>query len=173
MANTAPDVNLDEVLAALDGDSQAYLRALIVGAGQGLAGRGQDLGKMLAASGPINRDLDKLITEVAKRDENLKRLVHNLATLTGRSASRTRTSRAWSTRRTTRSQAIGEQDPDVQQRDGAPARGAERDARRALAAAKEFGDELGPGVQLAAAVRAQPARAERGDDEPGQRLRRR
>ena len=51
MTNTAPDVNLDELLAALDGDSQAYLRSLIVGAGQGLVGRDKDLGKMLAALG--------------------------------------------------------------------------------------------------------------------------
>src|SRR5688572_16862297 len=33
MTNTAPDVNLDEVLAGLDGDSRDYLRTLIVGAG--------------------------------------------------------------------------------------------------------------------------------------------
>ena len=45
MANTAPDVNLDEVLAALDTDSREYLRALIVGAGQGLDGRDEDLGQ--------------------------------------------------------------------------------------------------------------------------------
>src|SRR5256885_5740980 len=36
LANTVPEVNLDEILQALDGDTQAYLRTLIVGAGQGL-----------------------------------------------------------------------------------------------------------------------------------------
>src|SRR5215207_210841 len=39
VANTAPDVNLDEILSALDADSQAYLRLLLVGAGKGLEGR--------------------------------------------------------------------------------------------------------------------------------------
>jgi phospholipid/cholesterol/gamma-HCH transport system substrate-binding protein len=31
-ANTAPDVNLDEILAALDSDTQAYLKLLLIGA---------------------------------------------------------------------------------------------------------------------------------------------
>ena len=45
LANTAPDVPLDQVLEALDSDNQAYLRAILVGAGQGLEGRGKDLGR--------------------------------------------------------------------------------------------------------------------------------
>src|SRR5207237_4671650 len=45
--NTLPDVNIDEILSALDGDTQAYLRLLLVGAGQGLKGQGQNLGKVL------------------------------------------------------------------------------------------------------------------------------
>ena len=60
VANTAPDVNLDEILEALDGDTQAYLRLLLVGAGKGLEGRGKDLGELLGTLGPINRDLAKL-----------------------------------------------------------------------------------------------------------------
>ena len=57
VANTAPDVNLDQILSALDGDTRAYLRMLLVGGGQGLQGRGKDLGKLLGSLGPINRDL--------------------------------------------------------------------------------------------------------------------
>ena len=57
VANTAPDVNLDEVLDALDADTQAYLKLLLVGAGEGLDGRGKDLGELLGSLGPINRDL--------------------------------------------------------------------------------------------------------------------
>jgi ABC-type transporter Mla subunit MlaD len=84
MANTAPDVNLDEILQALDADTQAYLRLLLVGAGQGLKGRDRDLGELLGGLGPINRDFRKLNVEVAKRKENLRRLVHNLGELTNR-----------------------------------------------------------------------------------------
>src|SRR5262249_10232133 len=41
--NTAPDVNPDEFLSALDADTRDYLKLLISGAGKGLAGRGEDL----------------------------------------------------------------------------------------------------------------------------------
>ena len=84
ISNTAPDTNVDEILAALDGDTQAYLRLMLTGAGQGLNGRGKDLGKLLGSLGPINRGLARLNTEVAKRDENLARLIHNMNLLFGR-----------------------------------------------------------------------------------------
>src|SRR3712207_8815576 len=41
--NTAPDIDPDEFLSALDGDTRDYLRLLITGAGKGLKGRGGDL----------------------------------------------------------------------------------------------------------------------------------
>jgi phospholipid/cholesterol/gamma-HCH transport system substrate-binding protein len=82
LSNTAPDVNLDEILSALDGDTQAYLRLLLIGAGQGLKGEGQNLGKVLASLGPINRDLDRLNSMVAQRRHELADLVHNLSVLT-------------------------------------------------------------------------------------------
>ncbi len=83
LANTAPEVNLDQILSALDGDTQAYLRTLIVGAGQGLKGRSRDLGRLLGGLGPINHELARLNTEVATRRQNLARLIHNLNVLTG------------------------------------------------------------------------------------------
>src|SRR4051812_20978932 len=82
VANTAPDVNLDEILSALDSDTQAYLKLLLVGAGKGLDGRDKDLGKLLGSVGPINKDLAKLNSEVAQRKENLARLIHNFNLLT-------------------------------------------------------------------------------------------
>jgi phospholipid/cholesterol/gamma-HCH transport system substrate-binding protein len=83
VANTAPDTNLDQILAALDGDTRAYLRLLLTQGGQGLAGRGKDLGKLLGSLGPINRGLARVNTEVAKRKENLRTLIHNMNLLFG------------------------------------------------------------------------------------------
>ena len=83
VANTAPDVNLDQILEALDSDTQAYLRLLLVGAGKGLEGRGRDFGQVLGSLGPINRSLAKLNSKVAQRKEALARLVHNFNLLTG------------------------------------------------------------------------------------------
>lgn len=82
VANTAPDVNVDEILEFLDSDTQAYLRLLLVGAGKGLDGRDEDLGKLLGGLGPINRNLDRLNREVATRKQSLARLIHNFNRLT-------------------------------------------------------------------------------------------
>jgi phospholipid/cholesterol/gamma-HCH transport system substrate-binding protein len=82
VANTAPDVNLDEILELLDGDTQAYLRALLVGGGEGLKGRGKDLGAVLGNLGPLNRSFARLNGQVAKRKKNLARLIHNFNVLT-------------------------------------------------------------------------------------------
>jgi phospholipid/cholesterol/gamma-HCH transport system substrate-binding protein len=84
VANTAPDVNLDEVLELLDTDTRAYLNLLLVGGGQGLEGRGKDLGELLGSLGPINRGLARVNREVAKRKENLANLIHNMNILFGR-----------------------------------------------------------------------------------------
>ncbi len=84
VANTAPDINLDQILSALDTDNRAYLRMLLVGAGEGLKGQGQNLGRLLGSLGPINRDLAKLNGEVATRKTELANLIHNLGQLTGR-----------------------------------------------------------------------------------------
>jgi phospholipid/cholesterol/gamma-HCH transport system substrate-binding protein len=83
LANTAPDTNIDEVLSALDGDTRAYLRLLLTQGGQALDGRGKDLGRLLGSLGPINRGLARLNTEVAKRKENLRTLIHNMNLLFG------------------------------------------------------------------------------------------
>jgi phospholipid/cholesterol/gamma-HCH transport system substrate-binding protein len=84
VANTAPDVNLDEVLQLLDSDTRGYLQMLLTAGGEGLNGRGKDLGELLGSLGPINRGLARLNSEVAKRKENLARLVHNMNLFFGR-----------------------------------------------------------------------------------------
>ena len=143
MANTAPDVNLDEILAALDTDSREYLRTLIIGAGKGVEGRGKDLGKMLGALGPINGDLDKLSTEVAKRDENLKRLIHNLSILTKAVGQQDDDVARLIDASNSALSAIGVQDPDVTRATGLLP-GTLEQTRDALIAAKALGDQLGP-----------------------------
>ena len=143
LANTAPDVPLDEVLEALDNDNQAYLRAILVGAGQGLEGRGKDLGRILGSLGPINRDLEKLNTAVAERDENLSRLVHNLSILTRSVGTQDEDIKRLVTESNDTLAAIASEDPDVQNATRLLP-GALGETRDALAAAKEFGDELGP-----------------------------
>jgi phospholipid/cholesterol/gamma-HCH transport system substrate-binding protein len=80
--NTAPDVDPDEVLSALDVDTRAYLKLLISGAGKGLKGRGSDLQETFARLGPVNRDLARVNTSIATRKRNLKRLINRYGLLT-------------------------------------------------------------------------------------------
>ncbi len=99
--NTAPDIDPDEVLSALDGDTRDYLQLLISGAGKGLKGRGTDLQETFARLGPLNRDLGKLTKAVARRRKNLSNLVNKYGKLTQASwAPRTRRSCAWCRRPT-------------------------------------------------------------------------
>jgi phospholipid/cholesterol/gamma-HCH transport system substrate-binding protein len=79
--NTAPDINPDEFLSALDTDTRDYLRLLISGAGKGLKGRGSDLQETFARFGPLHRDLAKVSGAVAKRRHNLRHLIHNYGIL--------------------------------------------------------------------------------------------
>jgi phospholipid/cholesterol/gamma-HCH transport system substrate-binding protein len=79
--NTAPDINPDEFLSALDADTRDYLKLLINGAGKGLKGRGNDLKNTFAALGPTHRDLARVTRAIASRRGNLRRLIHNYGLL--------------------------------------------------------------------------------------------
>ena len=113
VSNTAPDVNLDEILEALDSDTQAYLRILLTSAGNGLEDRDKDLGDLLGGIGPINQDLDKLSSEVASRQQNLKNLIHNFNVLTARVAQSDNDLVEMVSTSNTALGAIAEQDPSV------------------------------------------------------------
>jgi len=76
--NTAPDVNPDEILSVLDDDTRDYLKLLIGGASQGLAGRSDDLRDLFRRFEPTHRDLARVNGKVAERHRNLRRLVHSL-----------------------------------------------------------------------------------------------
>jgi len=114
VSNTAPDVNLDEILSALDGDTQAYLRLLLIGGGQGLKGQGQNLGKVLGSLGPLNRDLDRLNSLVAQRKHQLADLIHNFNVLTAELGKHKGDITSFVSANNDALSAIAEQDPDVQ-----------------------------------------------------------
>ena len=81
MRGTLPDVDLDEVIAALDSDTRAYLQLLVSGAGKGLAGRGTDTREALRRLGPLQRDLARVSGAVAERRRNMRRLVNRYGLL--------------------------------------------------------------------------------------------
>lgn len=80
--NTAPDIDPDEILSALDQDTRSYLKLLINSAGKGLKGHGNDLNLTFKALGPTNRDLARVTSAIAARRVALKQLIHNYGDLT-------------------------------------------------------------------------------------------
>jgi phospholipid/cholesterol/gamma-HCH transport system substrate-binding protein len=80
-SSTTPNVNPDEVLAALDSDTRAYLATLLNAGGRGLHGRGADLRAILRASAPALAHTRRVAGALADRRAKLRRLIGNLRVL--------------------------------------------------------------------------------------------
>lgn len=80
--NTAPDVDPDEILSALDTDTRAYLKLLVSGLGKGLDNNGDDLREVLRRFEPLHRDVARVQGAFADRRAALAQLVHNYGLLT-------------------------------------------------------------------------------------------
>ena len=143
LENTAPDVNLDELLAGLDSDTQAYLRLLLVGAGKGLQGQGKNLGKVLGSLGPLTRDLDRINSRVAERKDNLRRLITNFNALTLTVGKSQQTITDLVSSSSDALGAIAEQDPSVQ-RAIQELPGTLEQSTETLNNVAAFADQLGP-----------------------------
>jgi phospholipid/cholesterol/gamma-HCH transport system substrate-binding protein len=81
VANTLPDVDPDEIYAALDADTRPYLKLLVSGAGKGLSGRGADLNEVFRRFEPVHRDLARVTRATARRRVALKRLINRYGLL--------------------------------------------------------------------------------------------
>jgi phospholipid/cholesterol/gamma-HCH transport system substrate-binding protein len=78
---TLPNVNFDEVLSSLDGDTRSYLQLLLGGAGEGLDGQGRQLSASLKRFEPTGRYLARLNGALAERERNIRRSIHNFSRL--------------------------------------------------------------------------------------------
>jgi phospholipid/cholesterol/gamma-HCH transport system substrate-binding protein len=79
VGQTLPDVNLDEVLASLDGDTRDYLVVLLGAGAEGLRGNGRELANALRRIEPSARYGRKVFASLALRRKNIKRVIHNLS----------------------------------------------------------------------------------------------
>jgi phospholipid/cholesterol/gamma-HCH transport system substrate-binding protein len=146
VASTAPDIDPDEILAALDADTRDYLKLLVSGAGKGLDGRGEDLRETFRRFSPLHRDLDRVTEAIADRRDNLRTLIHNYSLLVdelgGRGEDLTRLVRA--------SNAVFDsfaaEDTNVSAF-VAKLPGALRETRVALGKVNRLGDRLGPALE--------------------------
>lgn len=81
VANTKPNVNVDQILASLDADTRDFLKLLLRGGGDGLGGRGEQLSAGLRRFEPTARDLARINGALAKRRRNLARVIRNFSLL--------------------------------------------------------------------------------------------
>jgi phospholipid/cholesterol/gamma-HCH transport system substrate-binding protein len=81
VTNTAPDIDPDEFLSALDSDTRSYLQLLINGAGKGLKGHGNDLREAFRRLGPTERSLKAVNGAIADRRTQMRRLISNYGSL--------------------------------------------------------------------------------------------
>jgi phospholipid/cholesterol/gamma-HCH transport system substrate-binding protein len=81
VTQTSPDGNLDELLAALDGETRAYLQELLAGAAQGLQGNGANLAATLKRFDPLAREFQEIGREVARRQYYVEHGIHNFRLL--------------------------------------------------------------------------------------------
>jgi phospholipid/cholesterol/gamma-HCH transport system substrate-binding protein len=89
VANTLPDVNPDEVLSSLDADTREYLQILLSAGGEAFTDKpghegetSADLRQTFKRFEPINRDLDKIMSEIAQRKQNVSHVIHNFRLIT-------------------------------------------------------------------------------------------
>ncbi len=86
--NTAPDIDPDEILQALDTDTRSYLQLLVNGLGKGLKNHGGDLREVYRLFEPLHRDLARVQGAFAERRGGFARLIHNYGSLTTELADR-------------------------------------------------------------------------------------
>ena len=84
VSQTLPDVNLDEILAALDSDTRDYLQLLLNDGAQGLGSeqKGRQLAQAIRRLEPTAKYAREINEGLAERRQNLARVVHNFSLLT-------------------------------------------------------------------------------------------
>lgn len=83
ITQTLPNVNTDEFLAALDGDTRSYLQLLVSGGGRALGGNGKTLSATFRRFEPTNRDILRITKALSVRRQNISRSIHNFQELVG------------------------------------------------------------------------------------------
>jgi phospholipid/cholesterol/gamma-HCH transport system substrate-binding protein len=143
LAQTKPNVQPDEFLASLDGDTRDYLQLLIQGGAEGLGGRGKQLSAGLRQFEPLGKYLAEIGNALSARRHNIAQTITSLKELGDELA---RTDVRLSEWVTAQSEALG---------DFAAQEAALRETlqeapstltatQRALASGEEFANVLGP-----------------------------
>jgi phospholipid/cholesterol/gamma-HCH transport system substrate-binding protein len=154
ISNTLPDVNLDEILAALDADTRTYLQLLLGDGERALRGTGGELGNVLRRLEPVARDLRRANEGLAERRRNLRRVIHNVSVLMDELGTRDADVARFVETSNRVFRSLSREDDNIR----ATLRelpSALTETRAALGSARTLGDELGPALSaLRPAARA-------------------
>jgi phospholipid/cholesterol/gamma-HCH transport system substrate-binding protein len=145
VSNTLPDVNLDEILAVLDGDTRTYLQMLLNGAATGLEGNGGNLAQVFRRFEPTARDTAKFTKLLSQRRQYIKRSIHNFGVFTNALAARDQQLATFVDSSNEVFQHFANQDANLQ-RTIALLPSALRDTNAALGQANAFADQAGPAL---------------------------
>lgn len=81
VSQTEPQVQPDQILATLDGDTRDYLKLLLSGGARGLGGRGEEASATLRRFEPLGRNLARITSELSERRRNISRAITNFRLL--------------------------------------------------------------------------------------------
>jgi phospholipid/cholesterol/gamma-HCH transport system substrate-binding protein len=154
--NTAPDVNLDEVLSSLDADTRTYLQILVNSGGQAFGKKGytSELRETFKRFEPTNRYLAEITGLLSKRRKNIRRVVHNFSLLTTELGKRDKQLAEFVGSANANFKALANQSDNIQE-SLRLLPGTLNTARTALVKANTLAEELGPTLQsLRPAARA-------------------
>lgn len=145
VSNTLPDVNLDEFLSVLDGDTRTYLQMLLNGAATGLNNNGANLAQVFRRFDPTARDTAKITQLLSQRRQYIQRSIHNFGVFANALAARDQQLGTFVDSSNAVFQRFAHQDANLQRTiQLLPA--ALRDTNAALAQARTFADEAGPAL---------------------------
>jgi phospholipid/cholesterol/gamma-HCH transport system substrate-binding protein len=82
LSQTAPNVDFDEFLAGLDGETRSYVQELLAGLGIGLKGNSKELAATLKRFDPTARLGEEIQRELKIRHANIARSIHSFRLLT-------------------------------------------------------------------------------------------
>ncbi len=82
LSQTAPNVNFDEFLSALDAETRAYLQLLLAGAGEGFKHNGKAFSATLKRFDPTAKEVQEIASQLEVRHQNIAQSIHNFRLLT-------------------------------------------------------------------------------------------
>jgi len=158
VANTLPDIDADQILAELDGDTRDYLRILLDAGGTafddqetGAASRyrqtaEQDLRETFKRFEPTSRDGERFTRLLIQRRHNIKRVIHNFQLISTALAKRDNQLRAFVSSSNANFQAFASEESALR-RALREFPGALSQTETTLRKAGALADELGPALQ--------------------------